>query len=115
MEALGGTVDAFRAVDAFAIDAWKAARQMGRGEGDTLSAELRGQLARCGGALVALSGHPPDSPAARRGMEEAREALARCRFALYLARRLGLLELRTYRALAVRGDTALKELSLRAP
>ena len=104
MEApLNGPVDAFRAVDAFAVDAWKVARQMARGDGDALSAELRAQVARCGGALLA-SQH-----------DEARDALARCRFALYLARRLGLLDLRAYRALSLRGDAAARELAARGP
>ena len=92
MEApLNGPVDAFRAVDAFAVDAWKVARQLARGDGDALSQELRAQVARCGGAL------------------------ARCRFALYLARRLGLVDLRAYRALSARGDAAARELSARGP
>lgn len=121
MEALSGGADprpelrAFRAVDAFAIDAWKAARQIGRGEGEALAAELRGQLARCGGALVALSAMAPDGAAAVRALEEAREALARCRFALYLARRLGMLDLRAYRAIAVRAETAQRELAAKPP
>jgi hypothetical protein len=104
MEApLNGPVDAFRAVDAFAVDAWKVARQLARGDGDALSLELRAQVARCGGALLASR------------VEEASEALARCRFALCLARRLGLLDLRAYRALSVRGDAAARELSARGP
>ena len=104
MEApLNGPVDAFRAVDAFAVDAWKVARQLARGDGDALSQELRVQVARCGGALLASQ------------LEEARDALARCRFALYLARRLGLVDLRAYRALSARGDAAARELSARGP
>ena len=104
MEApLNGPVDAFRAVDAFAVDAWKVARQMARGDGDALSAELRAQVARCGGALLASQ------------IDEARDALARCRFALYLARRLGLLDLRAYRALSTRGEAAARELAARGP
>jgi hypothetical protein len=112
---LNAPVEAFRAVDAFAIEAWRAARQLARGEGDALSAELRAQVARCGGALLAVSTSPAESPLARAQLAEAREALARCRFALYLARRLGLLDLRSYRALSVRGDTAARELSARGP
>ena len=104
MEApLNGPVDASRAVDAFAVDAWKVARQLARGDGEALSQELRAQVARCGGALLASR------------IEEAREALARCRFALYLARRLGLVDLRAYRALSARGDAAARELSARGP
>jgi hypothetical protein len=122
MEALNGAADprpelrAFRAVDAFAVEAWKAARQIGRGEGEPLAAELRGQLARCGGALVALSvAGAPEGATATRLLGEARDALARCRFALYLARRLGLLDLRAYRSLATRADTAGRELPPRPP
>ncbi|HEX5044922.1 MAG TPA: hypothetical protein VFV75_18655 [Candidatus Polarisedimenticolaceae bacterium] len=100
---LNGPVDAFRAVDAFAVDAWKIARQLARGDGEALSAELRAQVARCGGALLASQ------------LPEARDALARCRFALYLARRLGLVDLRAYRALSARGDAAVRELSARGP
>ena len=60
MEApLNGPVDAFRAVDAFAVDAWKIARQLARGDGDTLSQELRAQVARCGGALLASMNRAP--------------------------------------------------------
>jgi hypothetical protein len=112
---LNGPVEAFRAVDAFAVDAWKVARQLARGDGDALSAELRAQVARCGGALLALSTSPADTPAARAQLADARDALARCRFALYLARRLGLLDLRAYRALSLRGESAARELSARGP
>jgi four helix bundle protein len=101
-------VRAFRATDAFALEAFQAARGMGREDGEGLAREIRRVAARSGGALVAASA--AGSGEDRRSLELARAGLLELRYYLYLARRLGLLDLKKYRHLAVRQDTALREI-----
>lgn len=103
-------VRAFRATDAFAIEAFQAARAMGREDGDGLAREIRRTAARSGGALVAASAGADGRPHDRRALEAARAGLLELRYYLYLARRLGALELKRYRQLAARQDAALREI-----
>lgn len=101
---------AFRATDAFAVEAFQAMRTLGRTEGEGLAREIRRVAARSGGALVAASASAPGEPDERRGLEVARAGLLEVRYYLYLARRLGFLELKRYRQLASHQDAALREL-----
>ena len=98
---------AFRATDAFALEVIVASRALDRGEGAGLARDIRTVAARCGGALVAATAGPAPS---RETLEGARAGLFEIRYYLYLARRLGFLDLRRYRDLAARQDAALREL-----
>ena len=98
---------AFRATDAFALEVIVASRALDRGEGAGLARDIRTVAARCGGALVAATAGPGP---ARETLEGARAGLLEVRYYLYLARRLGFLDLRRYRELAARQDSALREL-----
>lgn len=113
MDALNGEnkgdrrLRAFRATDAFALEVIVASRALDRGEGAGLARDIRTVAARCGGALVAAASGPA---ASRETLEGARAGLFEIRYYLYLARRLGFLDLRRYRDLTVRQDAALREL-----
>lgn len=101
-------VRAFRAVDDYVLDAFRVTRSFGSGEGEWLAEQIRRTVARAGGHLVAGTAGGP-GPRASAAIEDARAALAESRFYLYLARRLGVLDLRQYRMLAGRHDSALAE------
>jgi len=105
----GGRLDAFRATDAFALAAVRTAADLARSAFPDIAVEIRNLVLRGGGALVAASCAPPGGNAERELLEAARDRLAEARYALYLARRLGALDLRKYRALAVQQDAALRE------
>ena len=107
-------VRAFRAVDEYVLDAFRVTRSFGGGEGEWLAERIRRTVARAGGHLVAGTAGGA-GPRAALAIDEARAALAESRFYLYLARRLGVLELRQYRALALRHDSALAETQRLAP
>jgi len=103
-------LSAFRATDAYAIEAYRLTVTLeGRGAG--LPAEIRRTVVRCGGALVAASAAPEGSVAEREQLSRAQLALAESRYHLYLARRFGLLDRRRYRSLTVRQDAAMREIS----
>jgi|RhiMethySRZTD1v2_1073278.scaffolds.fasta_scaffold64344_4 four helix bundle protein len=103
-------VRAFRATDQFALAAWQAARSFARADGESLAREVRRALARAGGALVAAAtGSLADAPV-RRALESAHAGLLEVRYYLYLARRLGCLDLKAYRQLTALQDIALREL-----
>lgn len=97
---------AFRAVDEFALEAYRASRGLTTAEAEGLAKEIRRATARAGGALVA-SGSAID---AGRAIAAARSGLLEARYYLSLARRLGHLDARRYRALATRQDAALREI-----
>ncbi len=97
---------AFRAVDEFAIEAYRASRGLTTAVADALAWEIRRATARAGGALVA-SGSATDTG---RAIAAARSGLLEARYYLSLARRLGHLDARRYRALATRQDAALREI-----
>lgn len=101
---------AFRATDAFAVEAFQAVRALGRNEGEALAREIRRVAARSGGALVAASIANPGDEDERRALRAARTGLLEVRYYLYLARRLGFLDLRRYRQLSSQQDAALREL-----
>jgi hypothetical protein len=96
------TLEAFRATDAFAVEAYRAAAALRDG---ALGEAIRRTAIAAGAAVVSAS-----SGAARGArLERAHEALLEARYFLYLARRFGLLDARQYRALALRQDSALRE------
>ena len=103
-------VRAFRATDQFALAAWQAARSFARADGEALAREVRRALARSGGALVAAATGPLADTPVRRALESAHAGLLEVRYYLYLARRLGCLDLKAYRQLAALQDVALREL-----
>jgi hypothetical protein len=105
-------VRAFRATDHFALAVWQEARGLTRAEGETLAREIRRAIARAGGALVAASGSGGDAEdGGRRAVAAAHAGLLEIRYYLYLARRLGCLDLKRYRALTTLQDAALRELT----
>ncbi len=102
---------AFRSVDEFVVEAFKAARRIGRGDGAELAASLRAAGLRCGASLLAAAAAGPRASAGLAGtLRDGRAALLEARYALYVARRLGMLDLRSYRGLADRQDAALRDL-----
>jgi four helix bundle protein len=104
-------VRAFRATDQFAVAAWQAVRAFNRAEGETLAAEIRRAIARSGGSLVAAASAREGDDAARRALERAHQGLLEIRYFLYLARRLGCLDLKKYKELASLQEVALRELA----
>jgi four helix bundle protein len=107
----GRRMRAFRATDHFVLSVYQAVRGFTRPEADELSREIRRAVARCGGALVGASASPDDDPDARRALAAAHRGLLEIRYFLYLARRLGCLDLKRYKQLATLQDAALRELA----
>jgi len=104
-------VRAFRATDHFAVAAWQAVRAFNRPEGETLAEEIRRAVARSGGSLVAAASAREGDEEARRALERAHQGLLEIRYFLYLARRLGCLDLKRYKDLAALQEAALRELA----
>jgi len=104
-------VRAFRATDQFALAAWQAARAFNRAEGESLAEAIRRAVAKSGGSLVVAASAPEGDVDARRALERAHSGLLEIRYFLYLARRLGCLDLKKYRELASLQEAALRELS----
>jgi len=105
-------VRAFRATDHFVLAVWQTARGFGKPEGESLAREIRRSVARSGGALVAAASAPEGDEGARRSLESAHQGLLEIRYFLYLARRLGCLDLKKYRELATLQEAALREVLL---
>ena len=108
-------VRAFRATDAFVLEAYREAASLRGSLGAEIGREIRTVVVRCGGALVAASAAESGLPAERRLLESARLSLAEGRYYLYLARRVGLLDQRRYRGLMARHEAALRELEAALP
>jgi four helix bundle protein len=104
-------VRAFRATDHFALAAWQAVRAFAKPEGESLAREIRRAVARSGGSLVAAASAPEGNEAARRALESAHQGLLEIRYFLYLARRLGCIDLKRYKELAALQEAALRELA----
>jgi len=104
-------VRAFRATDHFALAAWQAVRAFSRPEGESLAREIRRAVARSGGSLVAAASAPEGDEGARRALQSAHQGLLEVRYFLYLARRLGCLDLKRYKELAALQEAALRELA----
>ena len=108
----GRRLRAFKATDAFAVEAHRVSVTLrSNGLGGLIDA-IRRVARRSGGALVAAAAEPAGGSAERRLLARAREELVEGRYYLYLARRLGLLDVKRYRALTTRQDVALRELDL---
>jgi len=107
----GRRVRAFRATDHFAVSVYQAVKSFTRPEGEDLAREIRGAVARSGGALVAAASAQEDDPEAARALARAHRGMLEIRYFLYLARRLGCLDLKRYRQLATLQDAALRELA----
>jgi len=105
----GGSLEAFRAIDAFAVEAYRVAASIKQG---ALGEEIRRNAVRSGAALVAASASPPGSAEQRESLQRARIGLNEGRYYLYIARRFGMLDTRRYRALTLRQDAALREIQL---
>lgn len=101
---------AFKAADAFAVEAYRASAALPPSGPVGLVEAIRRIALRSGGAVVAASANPPGGPDERRLLERARSALIEGRYYLYLARRLGLFDVKRYRGLTVRQDAALREI-----
>ncbi len=101
---------AFRAADAFVVEAWSLCARSSRAEHGPLADEIRRVVARSGAALAAASDRRPGGAAERRLLRRARRHLLEGRYFLSLARRTGLIDLRGYRGLTVRQDSALREI-----
>jgi hypothetical protein len=99
----------FRSVDSFAIEAFRAARSIDRKDGCDLAREIRRLCSACGGALVAASSMERKDEGQDRLLAATRSRLMEARYYLYLARRLGFLELRRYRQLTAIQDAAVRE------
>jgi hypothetical protein len=103
-------MDAFRATDAFAVEAYRASGSLAKRAGP-LAVEIRRMAVASGGAVVAASASDAGGAEERGHLERARTALLEGRYYLYLARRFGLIDLRRYRALTVRQDAAMREVA----
>lgn len=110
--ALDRRLRAFRATDAFVFAVYHGVRDLPRADGQLLAREIRKLAARVGGALVGAAQAPGGVAGEQREVARARAGLLELRYYLYLARRLGVLDLKRYRALAASQDAALRELDL---
>ena len=108
-------VRAFRATDQFALATWQAVRAFNRPEGESLAQEIRRAVARSGGSLVAAASAPEGDADARSAFQRAHSGLLEIRYFLYLARRLGCLDLKRYKELSALQETALRELESLLP
>jgi four helix bundle protein len=100
----------FRATDAFALEAYRLSTTLNATAHPGLVGELRRTAVRSGGAVVAASASEPGGEGERQMLERARQDLIENRYYLYLARRIGLVEVKAYRGLTARQDAALREL-----
>jgi hypothetical protein len=105
-------VRAFRATDAFAVEAYRLTSRRDGGVPSGVLEAIRLVALRSGGALVAAASSPAGGGHERRLLTRARVELSQGRYYLYLARRLGLIDARHYRGLTARHDAALRELDL---
>ena len=102
-------VRAFKATDVFVVETFRVATSLEGTAGRDLACAIRAIVVACGGALVAAS---ESRSGERRWLSTAHEKLAEARYCLYLARRLGMIDLTRYRALSGRHDAATRELDL---
>jgi four helix bundle protein len=112
MDAVTGNdrLRAFRATDAFAVEAYRVSRSLQDPGPGSLAEAIRQSAVRSGGKLAAASARQAGGRAERRLLVGARGELMEGRYYLYLARRFGLLDAKGYRALTVRQDAALREI-----
>ncbi len=112
METLSGDrrVSAFRATDAYAVEAYRAAASLRSRECPDLAAEIRRTAVAAGGAVVAASACAAGDASEQHHLRRARATLYESRYYLNLARRFGWLDARRYRTLTLRQDAAVREL-----
>jgi hypothetical protein len=103
-------VRAFRATDAFVLEAFRATFSLKGEHTREVAREIRSSVVRCGCGLVAASETPRRSSAELRCLQGAKNTLTEARYALYLARRFGFLDMKTYRALTARHEAASREI-----
>ncbi|HXV76425.1 MAG TPA: four helix bundle protein [Candidatus Polarisedimenticolaceae bacterium] len=103
-------IDVFRSTDSFAVEAYRAATQIRSNVGAGLAEEIRRTAVAAGGAMIAASSYPAGAGAERVHLERARAALLESRYYLHLARRFGWLDAKSYRALTLRQDAAVRGL-----
>ena len=103
-------VRAFKATDAFAVEAYRLSASWPSSAPSDVVQAIRRVALRSGASLVAATANPVGGPDERRLLERARSELSEGRYYLYLARRLGLLDMKRYRGLTARQDVALREL-----
>ena len=101
---------AFRVADGFALAAWGAVRRLVGTEGTLLASEVRLRIGRAGASLLTASSAAPGSAEELRGLRDARNGLLEARYLLYLARRIGALDLKVYRRLTAAHDAADRDL-----
>jgi hypothetical protein len=101
---------AFRAADAFATAAAKTARGLDPAAGGALAAEILSRVLQCGAALLRASEASRGSDGELDALVTAERGLVEARYALYLARRVGVLDLRRYRGLSAQHDAAAREI-----
>ncbi|NIM01080.1 MAG: four helix bundle protein [Acidobacteria bacterium] len=107
----GGWLETFRAGDAWVVASWEAAAALAPGTGELARRMRRGAL-DCGCALVAAAQCSAGED--RRGyIERAHGSLMEARYLLYLAKRVGSLDSKRYKALTTRLDRALREITAR--
>jgi hypothetical protein len=102
---------AFRTADGFAVEAWKATRRLSGVDGGSLADEIRRRVGRSGAALLAASASEPGSDHEAERLRAARDGLLQARYLLYLARRLGALDVAAYRRLTTVHDGAERDLA----
>lgn len=103
-------VSAFRATDAYAVEAYRAAASLRSRACPDLAAEIRRTAIAAGGAVVAASSCAAGDLSERDHLRRARTTLYESRYYLNLARRFGWLDARRYRTLTLRQDAAVREL-----
>ncbi len=103
---------AFKATDAFTVEAYRVSASLPRTGAEGVVEAIRKVALQSGGALVASTANPAGGLAERRQLERAREGLVEVRYYLYLARRLGSLDVKRYRGLSLRQAAALREIEL---
>jgi four helix bundle protein len=106
----GRRLRAFRAADAFAVEAYRVSVALPAAGARGLIDSIRQIALRSGSALAAAAASSPGAAEERRLVEQARNGLLEGRYYLYLARRLGLLDTKRYRGLTLRHDAAMREI-----
>jgi hypothetical protein len=100
----------FRSADVFVVEAFRAAQSLRAVDAGILGDEIQRLLVEGGAALAAAASARVDRQGDEPRLRDAKRCLEAARYALYLARRLGKLDLRRYRQLAILEDAALRDM-----
>lgn len=98
----------FRAADDFAVEVFRACRDLRRRGGTELAVEMRRSATQCAAAVVRASAARGNGEERRIPLLDARDRLLDARYHLHLARRLGLIEILSYRRVAGSHESALR-------